>query len=130
MSADTYPISQVEGFVERIDELEAEAKQFKEAIVKAVGSMDRASNAIDGLSQRITEMESEAKMIRDVEAWSTSRIVVIRRQIGVFLAQDFQSGVILHLKPGSSTSYLQFPFCVLAKASLFCPCKIFVQNSL
>lgn len=92
MSTDTYPISQVEGFVERIDELEAEAKQFKEAIVKAVGSMDRASNAIDGLSQRITEMESEAKMIRDVEAWSTSRIVVIRRQIGVFLAQDFQSG--------------------------------------
>lgn len=61
----------------RIAELGDEAKQFKEAIMKAIGSMDRASNAIDKLSQRITEMESEAKQAADDEAWAKQNLTYV-----------------------------------------------------
>lgn len=65
---------------------EAFAKNLETAVCHAVG--------VDPLRVRIVELETEANMVRDVEAWSMARTVVIRQRIGVFLAQDFQSGKV------------------------------------
>lgn len=86
MSLDTYPVAQVEGFVARIDALEAENKALRDrvaeldtetkaariAIRKAYDSASRASDmraAGDALARHVAE-ETRGQTARQlVEAW-------------------------------------------------------------
>lgn len=77
---DTYPVAQVEAFVERIDELEAENKSLRDAVSDADTERNAAQAALKAAFARVAELEAREKQARDDEAWANDRTVLVEFQ--------------------------------------------------